>query len=210
VAVAAFTGQPELYKGDGSRATTFQTTGRGGGSRASAPSALALGANAAFGRTAPGGPLRLFGGLVDSRLAAAQFSPANKIDFEHLIGGWDARSGDWLGGFPAPVEGWTILGTPAVADVDGDGRAEVIAGSSGYELHAFREDGSDAPGWPKHTGGWLLASPAVGDIDGDGRREVVAATREGYLFAWDTPGKPTSEWPSFRHDLRNTGNYGTK
>jgi hypothetical protein len=207
VAVAAFTGQPELYRGDGSRAFQFQTTGRGGGSRASAPAALALGANAAFGRTSPGGPLRLFGGLVDSRLAAAQFSPASKIDFEHLIGGWDARSGDWLSGFPAPVEGWTIVGTPAIADVDGDGKAEVIAGSSGYELHAFREDGSEPGGWPKNTGGWVLASPAVGDVDGDGRQEVVAATREGYLFAWDTAGKSAAEWPSFRHDTLNTGRY---
>ena len=207
VAVAAFTGQPELFRGDGSRAATLQTTGRGAGSRASAPSALALGANAAFGRTSPGGPLRLFGGLVDSRLAAAQFSPANKIDFEHLIGGWDARSGDWVAGFPAPVEGWTIMGTPAIADVDGDGKSEVIAGSSGYKLHAFREDGSEPGGWPKDTGGWLLASPAVGDVDGDHRLEVVAVTREGYLFAWDTPGKVASEWPSFRHDTLNSGRY---
>jgi hypothetical protein len=216
VAVSAFTGQPELYRGDGTRITNasggqhFQTIGRGGGSRATAPSALALGANAAFGRTSPDGPLRLFGGLVDSRLAAAQFSPANKLDFEHLIGGWDARSGEWLEGFPAPVEGWTILSTPAIADVSGDGRSEVIAGSSGYELHAFREDGSEPPGWPKNTGGWLLASPAVGDVDGDGRNEVVAVTREGYLFVWDTPGRGASQWGAFRHDARNTGNYGTK
>jgi hypothetical protein len=217
VAVAAFTGQPELYRGDGTRMTNaagkahFETTARGPSSRSSAPSTLGLGANAAFGRTSPGGPLRLFGGLVDERLAAAQFSPAKKIDFEHLIGGWDARSGAVLDGFPAPVEGWTILGTPAIADVDGDGRAEAISPSSGYRLHAFREDGSEPPLWPKDTGGWLLASPSVGDVDGDRRQEVVAVTREGYLFVWDTPGKASAqEWPSFRHDPRNSGNYAPR
>jgi hypothetical protein len=217
VAAAAFTGQPELYRGDGTRMSGpagasghFQTTGRGGSSRASAPSVLALGANGAFGRLSQGGPLRFFGGVVDERLATAQLSPATRMDFEHLLGGWDARSGDWLGAFPIPVEGWQVATAPAVADVDGDGKAEVVEGTSGYRLHAFREDGSEPDGWPKETGGWLLATPAVGDIDGDGRLEVVVPTREGYLFAWDTPAPRTAalEWPAFRHDVLNSGRYG--
>ena len=109
------------------------------------------------------------------------------------------------------MEGWTILEAPAIADVDGDGRSEVIAGSSGYLLHAFREDGTEPAGWPKNTGGWLLASPAVGDVDGDRKPEVVAVTREGRLFVWDTPNpSSTAEWPSFRHDARNSGRYGPR
>jgi subtilisin family serine protease len=216
VAVSAFTGQPELYRGDGTRLSGgaegnhFQTLGKGSSSPAAAPSALALGANGAFGRTEPGGPLRFFAGLVDSRLAQAQLSPASPPNFQHLIGGWDARSGGWLSSFPIPVEGWTILASPVVADVDGDGRSEVVAGSSGYLVHAFRQDGSEPPGWPKQTGGWLLASPAVGDVDGDGKLEVVAVTREGYLFVWNVPGRasPPPQWSSFRHDSRNTGRYG--
>ena len=96
-----------------------------------------------------------------------------------------------------------------MADVDGDGEAEAIAGTSAFLLHAFKEDGSEAEGWPKQTGGWLFAAPAVGDVDGDGRLEVVAVTREGYLWVWDTPTKTPGlvEWPMFRHDARNTGRY---
>ena len=216
VAVASFTGEPELYRGDGTRMTGaggqshFDFTGTGAGSRATAPSVVALGANAAFGRTRRGGPLGLFGGVVDSRIAAAQSAPATRLAFEHLLGGWDAASGDWLASYPIPMEGWQIPSAPAIADVDGHGRAEVIAGSSGDVLHAFRPDGSEPPGWPKDTGGWLLASPAVGDVDGDGRAEVVAVTRDGYLYVWDTPARAGSmrEWPSFRHDARNTGRFG--
>jgi hypothetical protein len=218
VAVASFTGQPELYRGDGTRMgggggqSHFSVTGTGAGSHAGSPSVLALGANAAFGRTAPGGPLRLFGGVVDERLAAAQGSPATKLPFEHLVGGWDAASGAWLRSYPIPIEGWQIPTAPAVADVDGDGKAEVIAGSSGDVLHAFREDGSEPPGWPKDTGGWLLASPAVGDVDGDGKLEVVAVTRDGWLYVWNTPTRSGGQrqWPSFRHDPRNSGRYGSK
>src|SRR5207244_1005283 len=123
VAVTAFTGEPELYRGDGTRLAGsaepqhFQSTGTGSGSRATAPIA------------------------------------------------------------------------PAIADVGGDGKAEVIAGSSGDVLHAFREDGTEPPGWPKQTGNWLLASPAVGDIDGDGRLDVVVPSRDGWLFAWRTPAR---------------------
>jgi hypothetical protein len=215
VAVAAFTGEPELYRGDGTRMGGaggeghFEYAGRGASSPSASPGAIALGANAAFGRVKPGGPLRLFGGLVDSRLAAAQSAPSTKVDFEHMVGGWDASSGAWLPAFPQPVEGWTIVAGVAVADVDGDGSAEALAGSSGNVLHAFREDASEPPGWPKDTGGWLLAAPSVGDVDGDGKLEVVAVTRDGWLWSWDTPAPASSprDWPSFRHDLRNTGRW---
>lgn len=217
VAISAFTGQPELYRGDGSRLpgpgpSHFQSVGKGPASRSTASSILTLGGNGAFGRTSRNGPLRFFSGVVDTRFAAAASSPSQKLPFEHLLGGWDARSGAWLGSFPAPVEGLQILATPAIADVDGDGQAEVIAGTSEYKLHAFRTDGTEPPGWPKQTGGWLLASPAVGDVDGDRRLEVVAVTREGNLFVWDTPARSSApaEWPSFRHDVRNSGRYSPR
>jgi hypothetical protein len=212
VAIAAFTGQPDLYRGDGSQYSDgqhFTTLGKGSASRASAASALALGSNGAFGRLSEDGALGYFSGLVDTQFALANQTPAQRIPYEHLVGGWDAASGNYLAGFPAPVEQFQIIAAPAIADVDGDGAAEVIAGTSGLLLHAFREDGSEPDGWPKQTGGWLFAGPAVGDVDGDGKLEVVAVTREGYLWVWDTPSPASApvEWGSFRHDARNSGRY---
>ncbi|MFL5866780.1 MAG: FG-GAP-like repeat-containing protein, partial [Thermoleophilaceae bacterium] len=206
VAVATFTGQPELYRGDGTR-----IAGPGGSANHfQDASGIALGANGAFGRTTPGGPLRFFSGLVDARLALAQSMPASRVPFDHLLGGWDARSGAPLPAFPVKVEGWTILTAPAIADVDGDGESEVIQGGSGNVLHAFREDGSEPSGWPKHPGGWLLASPAVGNVDRDRAREVVAVTRDGWLYVWQTSARAgaPADWPSFRHDSRNSGRFG--
>jgi hypothetical protein len=131
------------------------------------------------------------------------------MEFEHLLGGWDAAGGGWLDAFPRPMEGWQILSAPSVADVDGDRRNEVLAGGSGNVLHAFREDGSEPSGWPKQTGGWLLAAAAVGDVDGDRLSEVVAVTRDGWMLVWDTPAPAGGdEWPAFRHDVRNTGRHG--
>lgn len=208
VIVGAFTGQLERYAGDGSQRFEYTSTGRGAGSDASAASVLALGANAALGRTQKGGPVGLFGGMVDSALIPAQLNPSKEIPFQHLLGGWDAGSGSWQQAFPRVMEGWTISAAPTLADVDGDGTAEVLAGSSGDVLHAVKPDGSEPAGWPKDLGGWLLAAPAVGDIDGDGRNEVVAVTRDGFLYVLDTPGRGAREWPVFRHDARNTGKYG--
>ena len=212
VAIAAFTGQPDLYSGDGSQFSGgqhFTTTGKGADSRTTAGSALALGSNGAFGRLSEGGPLGFFSGLVDLRFALANQAPAQRVPYEHLVGGWDASSGSHLAGFPAPVEQFQIIAAPAVADVDADGAAEVIAGTSGLLLHAFREDGSEPDGWPKQTGGWLFAGPAVADVDGDRKLEVIAVTREGYMFVWDTPTAASGpvEWGSFRHDARNSGRY---
>jgi hypothetical protein len=212
VAIAAFTGQPDLYSGDGSQFSGgqhFTTVGKGPDSRTTATAALALGSNGAFGRLSDDGTLGYFSGLVDAQFALATQAPAQRIPYQHVMGGWDAASGAHLAGFPAPVEQFQILTAPAVADVDGDGAAEVIAGTSGLLLHAFREDGSEPAGWPKQTGGWLFAAPAVGDVDGDGKLEVVAVTREGYLWVWDTPTPAGGlvEWGSFRHDTHNTGRY---
>jgi hypothetical protein len=213
VAIAAFTGQPDLYRGDGSRfggdSQHFTTTGRGSDSHAGVDAALALGSNGAFGRLAKGGPLSFFSGLVDVRFALASQMPAQRVSYQHIVGGWDAASGEYLSAFPVPVEQFQIITAPAIADVTGDGKAEVIAGTSGLVLHAFGEDGREARAWPVHTGGWIFASPAVGDVDGDRKLEVVAVTREGYMFVWNTPAPASGlvEWGSFRHDARNTGRY---
>jgi hypothetical protein len=195
VAIAGFTGTHELFDGAGTQRHAF-----------AAGTTLAFGANAAFGRQ--GGRLRLFGGVVDDRLVLAQLNPASQIPFDHLRAGWDAATGDALPGYPKPVEGWQIAAGPAIADVTGDGEPEVLAGSSGNVLHATQADGTEPPGWPKQTGGWLLAAPAAGDVDGDGRTEVVAVTRDGFLLVFQTPGDArAAEWPTFRHDPHNTGRH---
>jgi hypothetical protein len=86
--------------------------------------------------------------------------------------------------YPRRMEDLTILAAPVAADVDGDGSQEILFGSGGYLLHAFKKAGGDAEGFPKFTGGWIFSAPAVGDLDGDGKAELVSVTREGYLFAW--------------------------
>jgi hypothetical protein len=108
------------------------------------------------------------------------------------------RDKDLLPGFPLSL---TSDGeaSPAFADLDGDNRNELVVATADGTVHAYKPDGSEAPGWPVagdslslHTGGSyrgaFLASPAAADLDRDGSPEVVAADFEGRVYAWDAHG----------------------
>jgi Subtilase family len=128
---------------------------------------------------------------------------------QHQITAWDPRTGAVLPAFPRLMDDMQFFGSPAIADVDGDGHAEVINGSGAYLVRAYRADGSTPAGFPKFTHGWHIGSPTPGDVDGDGLIELVATTREGKLFVWDTPAPATEaalQWAGFGRDRRNTKN----
>ena len=92
---------------------------------------------------------------------------------------------------------------PVLGDLDGDGAAEILAGSKDGKLYAFRFDGSQLPGWPRSVlPAAAVNTPAIGDIDGDGLPEVVAGTdrpsasSSNYLFAWRAGGSLMPGWPA--------------
>lgn len=154
-------------------------------------------------------------GTVGISMAGAFAAGGKRAYYEHHLSAWDTGGGLFLEGFPVVVEDLQFFMNPAIADISGDGRMEIISGSGGYMLHAVNYKGEEAPGWPKFTGGWLISSPAVGDIDGDGKIEVITISREGWLFVWDTPGtasadgKSRVQWQEFKHDPMKTSNFTT-
>jgi hypothetical protein len=151
-------------------------------------------------------------GQLGSDALLAFASGGTRRDFEHHVAAWDMKSGNFKNGWPQIIEDWQFFSTPIIADVDGDGKVDVLSGSGGYFVHAWNVDGAEAKGFPKFTGGWALSSPAVGDLDGDGKLELVQATRNGHVFAWRTNGsaKGRIDWDSFHHDARNSGNFNEK
>jgi PKD repeat protein len=73
--------------------------------------------------------------------------------------------------------------TVAVADVDGDGRAEIVTGpgpGGGPHVKVFRADGAAAGGFlayaPEFRGGVFVAA---GDLDGDGAAEIITGAGAG-------------------------------
>jgi subtilisin family serine protease len=88
----------------------------------------------------------------------------------------------------------------ALVDLQGDGRAEILAGW-GEKVTVFKGDGTVLAGWPQsvttsdNTGASLRSMPLAGDIDGDGIKEVVAANSGGKIFAWGPNGVLKPGWP---------------
>ncbi|MGC4001172.1 MAG: VCBS repeat-containing protein [Anaeromyxobacter sp.] len=79
--------------------------------------------------------------------------------------------------------GW--YGSPAVADLDGDGTPEVIWGS--YDVVALSSsDGSLR--WRAAGGSRVFASVAVADVDADGEPEVIAGRGGDELTAYQADG----------------------
>ena len=100
-------------------------------------------------------------------------------------------SGTLVSGFPTKYRGAGIWGYVAVADLTGDGLAEIITGRDQLYLHAYRADGTPLAGWPARTYvdptktdydadkymEYTTGAPAIGDLDGDGTPEIVIAGR---------------------------------
>ena len=137
--------------------------------------------------------------------------PEQQLGAEDHVNAYDTETGTFVPGFPAQMNDLMFFNTPASADIDGDGRSDVLQASAMYDLRAYGFGGTVPNGWPKFTGGWSVSTPGVGDLDGDGTLEVAMATREGYLFVWEAAGATcgSHEWPKYQHDLWNTGTHGT-
>jgi hypothetical protein len=91
---------------------------------------------------------------------------------------------------------------PALADLDGDGRPEIIV-QTDTTLEVFYGDGRRFPGWPvRWTDTWMGNSgPVVGDVDGDRAQEIVVTTTPmgssqiGLLRAYNTDGTNVPHFP---------------
>jgi hypothetical protein len=85
--------------------------------------------------------------------------------------------------FGKPLPGWPVstghhvTGSPAIADLNRDGRHEVIVGSWDQRLYAWTSNGQPAPGFPvtprNYSGAtYKVHSPIVADANADGMPEI--------------------------------------
>lgn len=102
-------------------------------------------------------------------------------------------------------ENW--LASPALVDVDGDGRLDIVAPRHSV-LYVYKSDGAllwqtawahSASDTPEHGGVRMWPSAAAGDLDGDGDTEIAVSAHpddDGYNVAvYDHDGELLPGWP---------------
>jgi len=129
---------------------------------------------------------------------------------------FDEESGRWgeMTGFPVDVSGGdprvraSIMGSPAVGDLLGDGIPRIVVATGRGEVYAIHPDGNiHEKRWWQHSpyldgfpvsadpppndsplayghGNGFMASPVLADLDRDGRLEIIAASTDQKVYAW--------------------------
>ena len=93
------------------------------------------------------------------------------------------------------VPSGTVISSPAIADVNVDGRREVVFGTSASRVYVLR-DGVPLPGWPFLATGLMSSSPAIGDIvPGSPGLEIAMACGNDSVYVLTAGGQRAPGWP---------------
>lgn len=117
-----------------------------------------------------------------------------------------------------------IVNAPAIADLDGDGKPEIVTTAWAGTIYVIGSDGQSKPGWPKRlpevpscpldptvpkpvpcmdtktrTARGAFASPVLADMNKDGKLDIVQAAFDGSVYVFDAQGDAVDGWPVAVH-----------
>jgi hypothetical protein len=113
---------------------------------------------------------------------------------------WDHPS---LDRDPNPGHLDPVMSSPAIADLDGDGKVEVIVGALDENIYVVDgATGQNKPGWPVWNKDTVFSSPAIFDLDGDGKLDVIIGgdaffANGGQIHALRSDGTELPGFPVF-------------
>ncbi len=129
------------------------------------------------------------------------------VAYGNRVAVYDA-TGRLLEGWPRTLPGPSgEVRSLAAADLDRDGRLEILAVKSGAgpSAMAYTLHGEAVPGWPQpqdceecNDYGGFNQNVGVADLDGDGKPEVVATYDASYIGIFHPDGKPAAADTSFK------------
>nr|DAD28408.1 TPA_asm: hypothetical protein HUJ06_029876 [Nelumbo nucifera] len=83
----------------------------------------------------------------------------------------------------------SIYATPLIADINSDGKLEIVVPSFVHYLEVLEgADGDKMPGWPAFHQSTVHSTPLLFDIDKDGVREIALATYNGEILFFRVSG----------------------
>jgi MYXO-CTERM domain-containing protein len=124
------------------------------------------------------------------------------------------------GAVDASTAGEPFAIAPAIADLDGDGKPEIVLSTWSGTIYVVGSDGALKSGWPKrlpqvpsctHDAGQprvdpcmdeetriargAFAAPVLADMDKDGKLEIIQAAFDGKVYVFHADGTPLDGWP---------------
>ena len=113
---------------------------------------------------------------------------------------------------------------PAIADLDGDGKNEIVASTWTGTIYVVGSNGELEPGWPirlpevpscspdpsvppvqpcmsteTRIARGAFAAPVVIDLDKDGKLDIIQAAFDGKIYAYSAAGAPVAGFPVALH-----------
>lgn len=88
-----------------------------------------------------------------------------------------------------------VFSSPNFADLNGDGKPEIIIGSDNGKVYALTDTGANITGWPVQLGGAVQHKVAIDDVDINGDLEVIATCNDGNLYIFNHDGTNLSGFP---------------
>ncbi|HKQ57260.1 MAG TPA: C25 family cysteine peptidase [Candidatus Eisenbacteria bacterium] len=88
-------------------------------------------------------------------------------------------------------------GTPALADLDGNGELDIIFASFDGKVYAWRPNGNNLPGFPVTLGGTITSSVAIGYLDGvsDTQLDIAITDSNDSLYVLKADGGRKAGFP---------------
>jgi len=88
-----------------------------------------------------------------------------------------------------------MLFSPSLADLNGDGKMEILFGSLNGNFYIMDGDGKIYPGFPKKFGDGYISTPSAFDLDNDQKLEICFGSQNKRYYCIKSDGKVLNGFP---------------